>query len=242
MAAKTWIIVIEQTVLEPWKGQVDLTDAALINHVVMRLTRREHQKIVLHEGTACVWVHYPTVRAENWMIDITDKSLGVRFAKLVDLGLLVRTQLSVKNNGSCRGSRSYFGIGPALKARFEAVDSAEPVDNLTTDTPLEGSHSYEAPLEGCDYDTPLDAAQSPGLSQGKRVAAGAGLRSVRPGRPPSAPSPKKKPGGEEKSSEEERGELLELRKEQARRMIAQIPDQVERLRAKAQYLELGYCV
>ncbi len=236
MSARTKIIVIEQEALEPWKGQVDLADAALLNHVVVRLTRRMHQKVVLHEGEPCVWVHYPTVRAENWLIDFTDRGLQARFAKLVRLGLLIRTQLSVSNNGTCRGSRAYYGIGPALKARLEAVDStdtpAKSVDNSKTDPHGDVAH----------YDPHGDVAQSLGESLSRRVSAGAGLRSVRPRRPPSALPPKEKPGGKEEGEEEARAKLLDWRREQLRQRIAGIPDQLERCRVKAHYRELGYGV
>ena len=247
VAAKSWIIVVEQKVLEPWEGQIDLVDAALINHVIVRLTRRERQRVVLHEGTACVWVHYPTVRAENWLIDLSPAALKKRLAKLVGLGLLVRTQLSVKNSGTCRGSRSYYGIGPVLKARYTAVDSAEvpaknpvkPVDNLTTEGDHGTPHSYEGDHGTPDYEGDHGRPQSLGESPGRRVAAGAGrthlpLAAGRPPGPEGAGASEPAADGQEGKSKEGLGEL--------RQRMAEIPDLLDRCRAKAHYRELGFDV
>lgn len=179
MNTRTTIIIIQQEALEPWKGRVDLVDAALLNHVICRLTRRLHQKIVMYKGEPCVWIHYPTVRSENWLIDFTDRGLQARFAKLVELGLLIRRHRSVSNDGRCKGSRSYYGIGSALKARFEAVDSAEVVDNPNTDPHGDAArydphgdvaHSYETHGDAAHYDPHGDVAQSLGKeSLGKGV-------------------------------------------------------------------------
>ncbi|MBA7645337.1 hypothetical protein ES703_53092 [subsurface metagenome] len=193
MSAKTKVITVEQEALKPWRGKIDLIDAALINHVIVRLFRRKHQKIILHKGQPLAWINYPTVRAENWLIDLTDRGLQSRFAKLADLGLLIRTQLSVGDNGSGkhRGSRAYYGIGLALKARFEDMDSSETVvDNSKTGTHGDVAHSYHPHGDVAHYHPHGDVAQSLSLSHSKRVRVGTPQpQSVRPKRPPSAGNP-----------------------------------------------------
>ena len=103
--ARTHIIRIEQAALEPWREDIDIIDAALIHHVLVRLTRRLNQRTIVYEGEPCVWVHYPTVRAENWLINLGQEALKKRFKKLVKLGLLISKQQSKQQ--LCRPLRRY---------------------------------------------------------------------------------------------------------------------------------------
>ena len=153
--AKTQIIYLDQAALEPWREDIDIIDAALLHHVQVRLTRRVRQKIIVHAGVQCVWVHMPTVRRENWMLPLSEIALGKRFSKLVKLGLLVRKQVS---QGTGKGSKSYFGISELLKRRFEELDSrrsSEPFDP-SQNTP----HSYDPSPDTAQYDPSQDTGQS----------------------------------------------------------------------------------
>ena len=160
--AKTSLILIEQKVLEPWKGQLDIYDAALINHVHVRLSRRKNQKTIIHEGVSCVWIHYPTVREENWLIDLGPDAIKKRFAKLAKLGLLVHKRVS---HGKDKGSQSFFGISDLLKGQYEKADQGD------EDTRAEKDQGDDGPcqtFEGDDgpgaFEGDEDTAQSLSLS------------------------------------------------------------------------------
>jgi hypothetical protein len=168
--AKTRTIVIDQEALEPWARDIDLIDAALIHHVTIRLTRRAKQHIISPEGIPLAWIHYPTVRAENWLLSIDDRSLQRRFQKLVRLKLLIRRQISL---GREKGSRSYFGISEELKARFEETDEVRHAKNVASKrieaTKMSGA--YEPPFESGAYEPPKMAGQSLSMSQSESLSA-----------------------------------------------------------------------
>lgn len=167
-SAKTIVIVAEQAVLEDWKGDVDIIDAALIWHVHVRATRRANQRSVKADGVPCYWVHYPTLRKENWMITLSDKALSRRFTKLVRLGLLVRKQVSLKNG---KGSRAYYGESNLLKTAREEVDAGryDAAVESPTHTAQMLPHSYDAAQMRCAYDTAQKSPQSLSKSLGKEV-------------------------------------------------------------------------
>jgi len=145
--SKTNYMMIEQTALKPWREDVDIVDAALVNHVHVRLSRRAKQRIVVHEGVQCVWIHYPTVRGENWLLQLKDRTLSARFTKLVNLGLLIRRQISLKSG---KGSRTYYGISDVLKKQYEELDDrvdrdhADLINIEGTHPQQNAGHSYEA--------------------------------------------------------------------------------------------------
>jgi len=180
--SQTNLIVIEQASLAPWREDLDILDLALINHVHVRLTRRARQRVIIHEGVQCVWIHYPTIRAENWTITLSDRRLSARFLKMVKLGLLVKKQVS---QGEGKGSKTYYGISEMLKKRFEEIDNRKDQDHgeVLTDfdrTPAT-AHSYDRTEMTAQYDLHPATAQSLSLSQGDIVC-----QSVDWAAPPSA--------------------------------------------------------
>lgn len=138
-------IMIEQTALElfryhygvragkPVKERLDMIDAALVNHVFSRLAIRAHQDKICHNGTSFVWVHYPTVREENWLLEsLGDRALRSRFAKLVRFGILVAYRKAKRTKGQYKGSKAYFALSEAFRERLEEVETT-PSSQTTTE-------------------------------------------------------------------------------------------------------------
>lgn len=117
------IIIIFQDALMPWIDQVDLIDAALIYHVLARKEFRARQLMITDKDREYVWVHYPTVLKENWLIKCSIRTLKRRFSKLVMIGILVRKQIPwSKENGDYRGSKACYALSEAFKASKERCD------------------------------------------------------------------------------------------------------------------------
>jgi hypothetical protein len=240
---KTRTIVIDQEALEPWAQDIDLIDAALIHHVTIRLSRRAQQHIISPAGIPLVWIHYPTVRAENWLLSIDDRSLQRRFQRLVRLGLLLRRQVSL---GREKGSRTYFGVSEKLKARFEEADSGHGKGKLdltkmsppklstilSTDKidPTQMSGAYEPPFESGAYDPPKMAAQSLSVSLGMSLSA---AEPSYPQSPPQGEASGASPAADCKlKGQEERAAKLQARRKllagQAEMLLAEIEAREEK--------------
>jgi hypothetical protein len=214
--AKTRTIVIDQEALEPWAQDIDLIDAALIHHVTVRLTRRAKQHIISPEGIPLAWIHYPTVRAENWLLSIDDRSLQRRFQKLVRLKMLIRRQISL---GREKGSRTYFGISEKLKERFEETDSGRGKGKLDTTKmshprlstilstdkidPTQMAGAYEPPNLSGAYEPPKMAGQSLSVSQSE---------SLRPTEPSYPQSPPQGEASRASPAAEERAKKIQARR------------------------------
>lgn len=153
--AKTRTIVIDQEALEPWAANIDLIDAALIHHVTIRLTRRARQSIISPAGIPLVWIHYPTVREENWLLDIDDRTLRRRFQKMVRLKILIRRQVAL---GREKGSRSYYGISEELKTRYEEIDESRKKGKIDR-TQMAGLNRIDRPQMASQYERTPVASQ-----------------------------------------------------------------------------------
>lgn len=156
---KTHKILIEQTVFEPWKDKIDAVDCILINHVETRLNRRYNQKIIMVDGEPAVWVHYPTLRSENWLIEkaLSVKQVGARFKKLVDAGLLVRKLVP---RGSEGGSQTYFGLSKELKKAREEFDRRRNGNIQEGDCRENSSQTFGCRLNSSRFDCRENSSQS----------------------------------------------------------------------------------
>jgi hypothetical protein len=228
--SKTDLIVVEQSALEPWSPHVDLYDAAIVNHVVARLTWRRDQKIVEHPTSKlpCAWCDLETVRGENWLIgqQLSAQAISRRLKKLVSKGILIRYRWSKVK----RGTRLYLGISDEYRRRRQEVEGARQAraprrradhERLSepapprAEAPSRTAGSYEPP----EQTAPLRAArressESMYMSQGpKGVPTDGTAESWARGRRPRAPqrSPE-----EQRAYEQYRRGLLQ---DQARKLL-----------------------
>ncbi len=132
----------------PEAEQLDLVDAALLDHVSARLGYRKHQRRAeLEGGEPVVWVHYPTIAAENWLLRLGPDALGKRFARLVKAGLLVRKQLPRRPGEHSGGSQAYYGLSRAWREALEHQETA-PSAEADENTPRQYEADQNMPRRG----------------------------------------------------------------------------------------------
>ncbi len=170
---RTRRIVIQQEAIRTFVAQlpakrrqlaleIDLVDAALLDHVGQRLAVRKHQKIELHVGVPVVWVHFGTVAAENWLLQLGQDAISRRFTKLVRAGFLVRKKVP---RGPKGGSRSYFGLSQSWRGALEGQETARPEKADTDQKRPHSEAAFDPGRYGADEKRLQSLGVSPGASQ-----------------------------------------------------------------------------
>jgi len=149
-------------------GKLDLVDAALLDHVAVRLTRRRRQRTIVLRGSPLVWVHFPTIAEENWLLRLTPDAISRRMSRLVEIGLLTRKQIPFGKGG---GSQAFFGLSEAWRGILQELETGGETDQNPSQT-------FEADQNPCRFEADQNPSQSLSNSHSKEtVAATAGATS-----------------------------------------------------------------